>query len=215
MANTFTPYFAGNSFAGELVYSMPHHPVADTIKKYIESVNLTYRNAFIVKQTGFETTKHVVNKITGNDTICDISITFVGNLPRWEMQQLIQLGKGLLGAGMQLEFHDDWITDKDYLCRWTNALDFVENSALLCGGTIELQAWQVTDIIAGASSSSSSTVSQSSSTVSASSSTVSASSSTVSQSSSTVSASSSTVSQSSSTISASSSSESSSTGSGV
>lgn len=140
MANAFTPVIS-DTFDGQMVFNMTSYVVSDTFSKYVQSMEIVHRSKFVNKMTGFETTKYIVHKTSGNDILVDIGITLVGDLPRWLMQQLIQLGKGILGAGMDLTFRDDWVTDYEYSCRWVNALDFVENSTLLMGGTMHLEAW--------------------------------------------------------------------------
>ena len=136
---TLTPTFTG-SFNGEMVYNMTNYQVPDFATS-IDSIQIVHRNKFINKMTGFETVKYVAHKSSGDDVLVDISITLVGDLRRSLMQQFRQLAKGVLGAGMELIFHDDLVTDYDYTCRWVNACNFVENSTLLCGGDIVLESW--------------------------------------------------------------------------
>ena len=140
MANALTPVITG-TFDGELVWDMTSFVVNEEFSDYVETMEVSYRNIYINHRTGFESTKRVMHKNSGSDILIDISITLVGNLPRWLMQQLTQLAKGVLGAGMELTFRDDFWEEYQYSCRWINAGDFVENSTLLCGASMALQAW--------------------------------------------------------------------------
>jgi len=140
MANAFTPNIP-EAFDGEMVFNMESYVVADTFSKYVESMSIVHRPKFVVKRTGFEGYKHLIHKHSGNDVLVDIMIVLNGGMPRWLMQQLTQLAKGVLGAGMELAFRDDWWSSYTYTCRWVNASDFVENSTLSNGGTMELQSW--------------------------------------------------------------------------
>jgi len=51
-----------------------------------------------------------------------------------------------VGAGITVDFYDDWATDKQYTGYWVNASDFVDNSELLCGGSIDMQCIEIQDV---------------------------------------------------------------------
>jgi len=141
MANAITPFITGN-FDGELVWTSTDLVVDESLKNYIENMEIVYRDNFTTNSTGFEKFKHKINSSSGTDIFIDISIQLVGSLPIWLMRQLTQLVKGVCGSGMQLYLKDNWWSDYQYTCRLLNAGDFVENSTLLCGGRLMFGAWE-------------------------------------------------------------------------
>ena len=145
MANTFTPYVSG-SFSGEMIWNLTSYAVPDTIKKQLESVAIEYRDTHVLKMTGFDTYKYRARAIDTTEAFVDIDIMFVGRMDMRYTDQMRRLAAGCNGAGMQLLFRDDWITDRVYTGRWVNAGDFVESSALVAGMSMRLECWSFTDI---------------------------------------------------------------------
>ncbi len=138
----------GFSFDGELVYSSTSIEISPLLKGYIQSINLAGMDQFDLKYTGFESKKYKV----ANSNEKSIRIMLVGNLPRWVCDSLESLAKAVNGAGMIIQFYDDFFTGTEaspitYECRWLNAGDFVDNSELLCGGSIELFAFDSTNTV--------------------------------------------------------------------
>ena len=58
------------------------------------------------------------------------------------MQALTQLAIAINSAGLSLYFRETLWSDYKYTCRWINAGDFTENSTLLNGATLELEAYE-------------------------------------------------------------------------
>ena len=138
----------GYSFDGEIVYTTTGIEISPLLKGYIESINLTGINQYDNKYTGFESKKYQI----ANSNEKRIQIMLVGNLPRWLCDSLESLAKAINGAGMILHFYDDFFTGTTesaitYECRWLNAGDFVDNSEILCGGSIELYAFDSTNTV--------------------------------------------------------------------
>jgi hypothetical protein len=132
-------------FGGEMVYPSTNIEIPDTFRNYVEHARFEVKPQFINKMTGFETKKYK----TGFVSEAKFSIMLVGNLPRWLQQSLHRLAISMNGAGMVLQFKDNWISGTDaspvtYECRWNIAGDFVDNSELLCGGSMELHAFGIT-----------------------------------------------------------------------
>jgi hypothetical protein len=129
----------GSSFTGQIVYNSTDFEVDTTLRNYIESAEYEVISPYIIKNTGFDKKKY---KVTDGG-VKRFSIFLVGNLS-FEMHQiLLRLAIAVNGAGMILEFRDSFLTgDLDtpitYNCRWVNAGDFVANSELFYGGSIDL-----------------------------------------------------------------------------
>ncbi len=133
------------TFGGELVYPATDIEVPDDFREYVENACFEIKPQFINKMTGFETKKYK----TDTPSEVKMSIMMVGNLPRWLQQNLQRLAIAVNGAGLEIQFLDNWISGTDsssitYNCRWENAGDFVDNSELLCGGSLLLHAFGVT-----------------------------------------------------------------------
>jgi len=139
---SITPIFNG-SYSGELIYNIVNYCIDNSLFNYIENMEITYDNIFDKKLTGFNDVKYMDNSVSSSKYSGDIAIIFVGNLPHWIMQQLIQLAKACVGGGMTLYLDDTWATDKKYYCKWENAGDFVENNPVLSGGNMNLKFYQV------------------------------------------------------------------------
>ena len=134
------------TFNGQIVFPMTGLYVPNSLKRYVESVDLTMGSGLLNKYTGFETAKYRSDSDNQLYTIATLAIMLVGDLPRWLQRLMLNLAKGCNGAGMELEFYDDWATMKQYTGRWTNAGDFVDSSELLCGGSIQFSAFSIQDI---------------------------------------------------------------------
>jgi len=140
MAYTFKPIIPdGYTFDGELVFNSTEIEIPITFRNYVENLSITIEEQYINKYTGFETKKYSKND---NDKK-QIQIMLVGNLPHWLCDLLKTLAIAMNGTGMILEFKDSWVSGTDdniitYNCRWTNAGDFVDNSELLCGASMDL-----------------------------------------------------------------------------
>lgn len=132
---------SGYLFAGQLVYPMTAVTIPNTLKKYVESIELIEANEYMNKYTGFESKKYRVENTAGTAINTSISIMLVGNLPRWMSDLFQSLARGCNGAGMHLEFYDDFATTGQYTGRWVNAADFVDNSEALCGGSIDIECF--------------------------------------------------------------------------
>lgn len=142
---TFLPVFTGD-LAGELSYTMANYAIPSAFRRSIESVSIKYRPAIEVKTTGFESVRHVIAPTSGNDILVDISIMLTGDVSYLDRRRLETLAHGMLGAGLSMYFYDDWMDDRVYLCRWVNAGDFVSNTELLAGGSMDLVSWEVQDL---------------------------------------------------------------------
>jgi hypothetical protein len=136
----------GSVFKGQLSYPMTAIEVPTALKYEIESVGIDYANLYENKNTGFEPKKYRVNSITGTAILATVQIMLVGDLTRVMQAILETLAKGCNGAGLYMDFYDDWISDKQYTGRWVNAGDFVDSSELLCGGSIEMSCFKIQDI---------------------------------------------------------------------
>jgi len=133
---------AGTSFNGQMVYNMTNFELDDTFAKRVDSMSISKPGKYVNKYTGFETTKYRILNTTGNDITSYISIMLVGNLDRWWCQALHRLAIGINGAGMEINFRDTWATAKQYRGKWVNAGDFVDSSELLCGASMEIEAYE-------------------------------------------------------------------------
>ena len=134
---------SGASFTGQIVHNMTNVTIPNTLKRYVDSVTISESDAYLNKYTGFETKKYRIGNATGATVDASLSIMLVGDLPRWLMGLFESLARGCNGAGMELEFYDDWISSTQYTGRWVNAADFVDNSELLCGGSIDLAVFDM------------------------------------------------------------------------
>ncbi len=132
------PVFDG-SYGGELVYEATSLLVDDDFIKYIESIEIVHDSTIDKQITGFSDVIYHLNSVTTEQKPGKLLVTLVGDLPKHRKQQLQQLAKACLGGGLSLFISDDIILGSVYYCKWENAGDFVENSELLCGGTIALQ----------------------------------------------------------------------------
>ena len=136
---------SGSTFDGQLVYNMTNVEIPDSLVRFIENIDYTWPNRNIDKYTGFEKKKYRLEANTGTDFEVFVSIMLVGDLPRWLQQLFMAVAKGCNG-GMQMDFYDSWATYNQYTGHWTNAADFVDNSELLCGGSIDMAVFKVQDI---------------------------------------------------------------------
>lgn len=140
---SITPTFNG-AYDGHMINNMTNF-VIDNIDKHVETIDVSYRAAFDYNLTGFDSAIYLLNPNSANNVVADVTVMLVGDLPTHTMQQFIQLSKGILGAGMLLTFVDDIVTDRTYVGKWSNAADFVENSELLCGGSLLVEAYDIYD----------------------------------------------------------------------
>jgi hypothetical protein len=134
----------GAVFGNEIVYQSTVVEISDTFKLYVISIQQATNNQFVNKATGFETDRYKKNDA---DKI-SIDITLAGNIPHWLEDALKVLAQSMNGAGMILQFLDDWVNGTvlqpvTYDCRWVNAGDFVNSSTLLSGATMQLLAFNV------------------------------------------------------------------------
>ena len=137
------PTFTG-SYSGHLINNVANYTVGNSFNTYIESMEIVYDSIHDRKTTGFSDIKYLQNSVSATKYTGSISITLVGSLPHWLMEQLISLAKGCLGSGMILYYVDEYVSDKSYYCKWENAGDFVENNAVLAGGAMLLKFYQTT-----------------------------------------------------------------------
>jgi hypothetical protein len=137
---------SGVAFNGEIVYNSTLLDVPNTLKKHIESIEIRYSEYNLVKNTGFEHKKYRVKNTGSTSAEAEMSIMLVGNLDRWVQSIFITIARACHGSGMLIEFFDDIATDKQYIGRWVNAGDFVDNSELICGGSIDLVITKITEI---------------------------------------------------------------------
>jgi len=140
MSWSIRPKFpTGTTFDGEITWTSTDIEIPDNIYLQLESTNIVIGSQFVNKNTGFEKKKYKKH----DNSYVEYSIMLVGNLPYYLKELLLRLAAAVNGAGMILEFKDNWCMGTinspiQYECRWTNAGDFVENSELLCGGSIKL-----------------------------------------------------------------------------
>lgn len=140
-----TPIFSGAYTNGPLLYNVTNFTIGDNFKYYVESMEIVYDTIHDRKLTGFNDIRYLQNAINAQFCSGSIAITLVGDLPHWLMQQLVQLAKATLGGGMDLTFSDTFCTYDTYFCKWENAGDFVENNAVLAGGTMAFKFYSHTD----------------------------------------------------------------------
>ena len=133
---SITPVFIGSYSNGRLIYNNTNFAIGDNLKYYVDSMEIVYDSIHDRKLTGFSDTKYLQNTIDTANLTGSIAINLVGDLPQWLASQLLQLSKAILGSGMELEFVDSFCTKATYKCKWENAGDFVENNAVLGGGTL-------------------------------------------------------------------------------
>jgi muramoyltetrapeptide carboxypeptidase LdcA involved in peptidoglycan recycling len=143
--SAITPLFNGSYSNGRLINNITNYTIGDNFKYYVESMEIVYDNIHDRKLTGFSDTKYLQNAVNAQYCSGSIAITLVGDLPHWLMQQLLQLAKAILGGGMDLTFSDTFATYDTYICKWENAGDFVENNAVLAGGTLALRFYSRVD----------------------------------------------------------------------
>jgi hypothetical protein len=60
----------------------------------------------------------------------------------WLCDRLRRFAYGANGAGIFVEFYDDWITSFIYTGRWVNAGKVTENSMVNGAASIELDCWK-------------------------------------------------------------------------
>ena len=137
---------SGISFDGQIVYDSTLLQIPNTLKKYVQSIDVYHTSYNLVKHTGFEAKIYRKKNTSGTDLEAELSIMLVGDLPRWLQAMFVSLARACVGAGITVDFYDDWATDKQYTGYWVNASDFVDNSELLCGGSIDMQCIEIQDV---------------------------------------------------------------------
>lgn len=137
---------AGSSFSGEMVYNMTNVEVPNTFCRYVDSLSVVYPNYNINKESGFLRKKYRRKAASGDDVEAEVSLMLAGDIPRWLRELLETIAKGCSGGGMHVDLYDDWATDKQYTCRWVNSGDFVDNTELLCGGSMDLLAFKIQSV---------------------------------------------------------------------
>lgn len=131
------------SFSGQIVWNSTEIEIPTTFKEYVESVDHSIKSQFINKYTGFETKKYNIRDTSEHH----FNFMLVGDLPRWLRDLLHVLAIATNGAGMIIRLDDTWVTTEGstlFDCRWVNAGDFVDNSELLNGATMNLVTYQST-----------------------------------------------------------------------
>ncbi len=141
--STITPIFQGSYSNGQLIYNNTLYAIGDGFKYYVDSMEIVFDSIHDRKLTGFADTKYLQNSTDTNNASGSIAITMVGDLPQWLAAQLLQLSKAVIGSGMSLEFIDDFCSNNIYKCKWENAGDFVENNAVLGGGSLLFKFYSV------------------------------------------------------------------------
>jgi hypothetical protein len=134
----------GYTFGGQMVYPATVIEIPDTAKLYVDSVQVDYDKQYEIYSTGWEHKKY---KIANGGNI-SFNIMFVGNSPKWLVDQLFALAIAVNGAGMPLLFYDDFVMGASgsplvYECRWINAGDFVETSEIIAGANMQLIAYDL------------------------------------------------------------------------
>ncbi len=150
MAWALKPKFpTGTTFDGEMVWTSTDIEIPlEDFKNYVENIRHKINSQFENKYTGFETNKY---KVQNSDEKL-FRIMLVGNLPRWLQDALHRLAIAMNGAGIILQWKDDFFTGTTsspvtYEARWLNAGDFVDNNELLCGGSMELLAYDSDNVV--------------------------------------------------------------------
>jgi len=128
--------------SGQITFPTTNIEVSSDFKNYVETIDIEIRPMYIMKYDGFDAKKYKAHE----ENIRSIDIMLVGNLPRFLHEQLYQLAIATNGAGIAIEFYDDFATGTDaspisYTCRWVNAGDFVESNVIQNGGSIQLIAF--------------------------------------------------------------------------
>lgn len=138
---------AGSTFSGQLVYNSTDNFIDSGIKHFIESISITYMSKYVNKYTGFETKKYRIRNMDFSyDVDAEVDVMFTGDLTKKYQNLLRNLANSVLGGGMQIKFTDDIASDKHFTGRWVNSGDFVDNTELLCGASLQLLAFNVADI---------------------------------------------------------------------
>ena len=139
---------SGTSFNGQNTFTATNieWPTAQTPEKYIESFSTLRAQKNIVKYTGFQSKIYRLQENSGNDHELDLSIMFVGSLPRWAVRILKNIAIGCLGGGAEIQFYDDFATDTQYRGRWINAADFVDSNEILSGASMNLAVFETQDV---------------------------------------------------------------------
>lgn len=137
---------AGTSFDGQIVFDLTNYEIPYSWWRYVDSVEIVHRPKWLNRYTGFETTKRRIGTTGSSGTMVDLSITWVGSLPRDVLQRLQRLAEGANGGGIDLLFYDDLVSGYTYTGKWDNAGDFVENNPIHGGASVRLACWSATVI---------------------------------------------------------------------
>jgi hypothetical protein len=132
----------GYTFNGEMVQPITNYEIPYEFKRQIDSVNFEETPRFDLKINGFEYVQHQINSKETATIICKVTIQSVGTLPMWLCDRLKRFAYGANGAGIFVEFYDDWITNFIYTGRWINAGAITENSTINGAVSIELDCWK-------------------------------------------------------------------------
>jgi len=137
---------SGTSFDGQIVFDTTTFNIPTECRSQFASVTYSFVPAYVIKNTGFEPIKHRVANTSTTSVEVDVSIQLVGNAERRYVDLLREFAVAIMGAGMYIEFYDDWATDKVYTGRWINAAKFVENSEITGTGKIDFACWKYEDV---------------------------------------------------------------------
>jgi hypothetical protein len=135
------------TFNGEMVQPMVNYEIPYEFKRQIDSVSINEEPRFNLKINGFEYVQHQINSKETATIIAKIGIQTVGTLPMWLCDRLRRFAYGANGAGIFIEFYDDWITNFIYTGRWVNAGQVTENSMINGSVSIEINCWKKEVII--------------------------------------------------------------------
>ena len=135
------------TFNGEMVYPVTNYEIPYEFKRQIDSVNIEEEPRFNLKINGFEYVQHQINSKETATIIAKIGIQTVGTLPMWLCDRLKRFAYGANGAGIFVEFYDDWITNFIYTGRWVNAGEVTENSMINGAVSVALDCWKKEAIV--------------------------------------------------------------------
>jgi hypothetical protein len=132
----------GYSFKGEMVYPVVNYEIPYDFKRFIDSVQFEETSRFNLKLDGFSYVQHQIESKEQSTLLCKVRIQTVGLLPVWLCDRLKNFATGANGAGIFVEFYDDWITWYTYTGRWVNACAIAESSEVHGSLSIELDCWK-------------------------------------------------------------------------
>lgn len=128
------------TYDGQLVYPSLDLEINDNCIQYISNITFVSTSQLEIKHTGFVPKAFLLSNVKVNT----LQFSFTRS-PRWLVEQLHSLAKGLNSSGLWLRFNDTFFTGSSgtpviYYCRWKNILDFIDESVLMSSCTLDFYA---------------------------------------------------------------------------